>query len=437
MTIKIQIKEAPKEFPQYDEVDLSPECLPEPVFKEMKSPDKKDPETGKVTATGITYYSAPLIHKTRGPDGKLRVDKYFQVEGPVMRSNGGIAIRRKDDGKYEASIFVSHDIENKDMAKFVGEPIDAEEFGKMPEKNVRDEEGKITEHGKESVGFMSQLHLRLLLFAFEKRDNIGIKGCRKLANFEGKFGHPLKFNCNPDGSIMLGKNPTKYWKVFLMGNPEGPGKCRKANFSMPVPISEENPDGELVLDWCFLQEVELVFKPLITFKSVYSGGDKIYIISEISSGVVLNFTPINNSCLQTITLNKVREDTALLENLQEQLAKAKEAIAKNGKPTLKLTEIEKKDEDGGKKGKGNMLKFEEDDEPKAKKTAKKQKDDEEEEEQPKKSSKKDVVIHIDDEPKKSSKKAPEEDAEITLKKPIKTKKPKEVEPEDGEPTELA
>jgi hypothetical protein len=353
-----------------------------------------------------------------------------------MRSNGGIAIRRKDDGKYEASIFVSHDIENKEMAKFVGEPMDAADFAAMPEKNVVNEEGIVTEKGKESVGFMSQLHLRLLLFAFDKRDNIGIKGCRKLANFEGKFGHPLKFNCNPDGSIMLGKNPTKYWKVFLMGNPEG--KCRKANFSMPVPISEENPDGELVMDWCFLQEVELVFKPLLTFKSLYSGGDKIYIISEISSGVIISFTPINNACLQTITLNKLREDPSLLQSLQEQLAKAKETIAKNGKPTLKLTEIvEKKDEDGEKKTKGgNSLKFEEDDEPKNKKSSKKSKDEEEDDEpKNKKSSKKDVVIDIDDEPKKNSKKATDEDGEVTLKKPNKLKKAKDVE-EDGA-TELA
>lgn len=420
MSSKIVVKEAPKEFPQYDEVDLSPECLPKPVFKEMKSQGTLDPETGKMKGAGIPYYSAQLIHKTRGKDGKLRVDKSFQVEGPVTRANGGIVVKKKDNGKYEACIFVSHNIEDPEMAKFVGEPMDAADFSAMPEKNVVNEEGIITEKGRESVGFLSQLHLRLLLFAFEERGNIGITDCRKLANFEGKFKHPLKFTCNPDGTIMLGKNPTKYWKLFLLGNPEG--KCRKANFSIPCPITDETPDGEQVLDWCFLQDVELVFRPLYTFKSIYCGSDKLSIQCEISSGVVYSFTPINNSCLQTVTLSKAREDTAMIQNLQEQLAKAREQLAKNGKPTLKLTtDIEKKDEKKDEK-KGNSLVFE--DEPK--KNSKK----EDAEDDNKKSKKKEVAE--DDDNKKSKK--PVEEEPIVLKKSSKSKKVVE---EDGQGDELA
>lgn len=398
---KILVKEAPKEFLQYNEVDLSPECLPNPIFKEMKSPPELDPSTGKQIKAGVGYYTAPLIHKTRGKDGKLRVDRAFQVEGPIMTSEGGIVVRKKAGKGYEASVWVPHDLEKKEMSDFIGEPIDAADFAKMPEKNTVNEEGIITENGKESVGFLSQLHLRLLLFAFDKRADIGISDCKKLANFEGKFKHPLKFTYNPDGTVMLGKNPTKYWKVFLLGNPEG--KCKRAPFSIPVPISEEYPEGEQVMDWCFLQDVRLIFRPLITFKSIYCGSDKLSIQCEISSGVVYSFEPLNNNCLQTITLSKAREDTSLIQTLQEQLAKAREQLTKNGKPTLKLAEA--LEEKGEEKKSGLQLKNDEpkkSEEPKtSKKASKKIEESEEEEEEP-----------------------------VTLKKSSKLKKSKETEAED-------
>jgi hypothetical protein len=373
---KLITEEKVKEFLQYDKVELDPESFPEPEFEKKTPKAGVDPETGK-TEEVIPYYSAPLIHKTRGADGKYRTDQKFEVEGPILTSDGGIVVR-KAKGKYQASVWVSHDLDNEMVKNFCGAPIDASDFMKMPEKTITDEEGEVTP-GKDSLGFFSQLYLRCVCYAFAKRDKIGVTGCKGIAGFEALFKHPLKWTYNPDGTPMDGRNPSKYYNVFLLGDPSNKG--RKAPFAMPVEECKEFPTGEMELDWCLLQDVRLSFRPLLEFASIYCGGGKLSIQVKIKSAVVYGFPRLSNTCQQKVTLAEARKDGDLLSTLKEQLAKAREMMASSG-GGLKLAEpIKKKDGE------------EEEAKPVVKAAAKtkaktiKLEEEEEEEEQPKKNKK--------------------------------------------------
>ena len=318
-------EEKVKTFLQYNTIELDPESFPEPEF-EKKTPEPGiDSETGKPEKV-IPYYSAPLIHRTRQPNGKMVTDQYFEVEGPRLISNGGLLIR-KDKGKYAASILVSHSQDDKEVRAFCGDPIDGADFMKMPEEAATDDEGnKIP--GRNSLGFWSQVYLRCLCYCFDKRDKIGIKGCKGIAGFEALFSNPLRWTTNPDGSIMEGRDPTKFYKVNLFGDPAT--TKRKASFAMAVEVSKEFPDGTMDLDWALLQNVRLDFKPLFIIKSIYAGGKGLSIQLSVKSAVVFGFTPIDMSCQQKTALSEQRKDGDLLKSLQEQLAKAREMIAANG-----------------------------------------------------------------------------------------------------------
>src|SRR5579871_3951893 len=95
----------PKEFLQTSNVDLSPECFPKPVFDRKTVTPKVDPTTN-TQEDPITYWTAPIIHKTKGVDGKIRTDSKFEVEGPILTSEGGIVVKKKG-GRYLASVWVS------------------------------------------------------------------------------------------------------------------------------------------------------------------------------------------------------------------------------------------------------------------------------------------------------------------------------------------
>lgn len=400
-------EEKVRTFLQYNTIELDPESFPEPEF-EKKTPEPGiDPETGKPEKV-IPYYSAPLVHRTRQPNGKMVTDQYFEVEGPRLISNGGLLVR-KDKGKYAASILVSHSQDDKEVRAFCGDPIDGADFMKMAEKTTTDEEGN-TVPGKESLGFWSQLYLRCLCYCFLKRDKIGIRDCKGIAGFEALFTNPIRWTTNPDGSIMEGRDPTKFYKVNLFGDPTT--TKRKASFAMAVEVSKEFPDGTMDLDWALLQNVRLDFKPLFIIKSIYAGGKGLSIQLTIKSAVVFGFTPIDMSCQQKTALSEQRKDGNLLKSLQEQLARAREMIAANG-GGIKLAEPIKSKEEKEEEAKSGG---------KAKKVVKKiDLDEEEEQEEKSVKSKKSVAGTLKKPPKKKVESADEAE-EVEEEKPKKTKK---------------
>lgn len=300
---------------QWSDIKLTPEYFPDPVFARQQSEPKTDPETGKISQA--TYYSAPLAIKIKDPEsGKLRQLPFFEFEGPIMKSAGGINIRR-ENGRVQASIWTSLNLQDKenDMLSFTGFPMDPDDWEKMPEISTEDEEGR------DKVGFLTQLHMRCMSAAYKDRKSIGVDGIKNRSAFEGVFKSPLRWNTNQEGQVVEGSNPNRYWNIFLRGDPDKKGH-RKAPFSIPA----DNKEGELTLPWSVLQDAEVTFKPLIRVKSIYAGGGKLSFQMEIMSAVVYDFVRLNSRSAQTGTIKALSADKALVTKLAEQLAAVKMAL---------------------------------------------------------------------------------------------------------------
>src|SRR5258706_391923 len=177
MLVSKNIKSAkePKVFLQYDTIKLGPENFPEPSFDKKQSKPKIDPETGEL-GEQITYFSAPLIYKKADSKGRLVAEQFFDVEGPIMVSKGGIVVK-KDGARFRASIWCSHPLKDPVMARYCGFPVEPADFEKMAEESTDETPGK------DSVGFLTQFYLRCLLASFKVRKAIGVDA-KKIEGFE-------------------------------------------------------------------------------------------------------------------------------------------------------------------------------------------------------------------------------------------------------------
>lgn len=295
---------------QYSNVDLSPECFPEPAFEKKLFQPIMDPETGRM-GHPCPYYIAPLIHKTRDSKGRLRTDTKFLVEGPILSSVGGIQLRKGSNNKYVASIPVLHDIYDEEIRKYCGIPMDAKQFAKLPVDT------------KSTIGFLTQLYLRCISYVFDNRNKLDLH-VRCIEALEAYFVNTLKWENDIDGELIEGRSPFRWYPILLKGNISNPNHI-KAPFSIPCKKTPNNRKGQIVLPWSRLQNVELRFRPLLEFTHIDVINDKITIQSRIISAVVYGFTSISTICRQEVALANAREDEDLLQELQYDLEDSIEA----------------------------------------------------------------------------------------------------------------
>lgn len=294
-------------FP-YDQITLNEQTFPKLVFERKESQQKPDPETGKLSDK-VTYYSAPLAFNYKNPkNGKMMRAPRMLIQGPKMKSNGGIQLK-ENNGRMQASMWCSHDMTDEKINNFIGYPVEPDDWIKMPDISTDEEDGR------DSIGFMSNLHQMCMDSAYECRGSIGVTGIKNRSAFEAIFKNPYKFRHNPDGTVVPGCNPSKYYNLYLMGDIRKKGH-RKAIMSIPA----NNKDGETVLDWAFLKDADVEFIPLFNFKSVYCGGGKLSLQMEIVSAVITSFVKQDSKGKQVETIQALREDKALLNTLQDQLA---------------------------------------------------------------------------------------------------------------------
>jgi hypothetical protein len=330
-----------------NEIDLSsPKSFPEIIFEKKQTQPKPDPETGK-TEKPQTYNTAPLIYNHFNKKTKKYVPQTrWLVKGPVMTSRGGIVAESKQ-GRWGAYILCSSlDPKDPGMSEFLGSPLDLSAWLKMPEESTDDTVGR------DAIGFMQNLHLRCMEYAFPVRKNLGMDSVKKADSFESVFKSPIKWKTDANGNPVEGAPASAFWKVFLMGDPNKL-TTRKATFSIPDPSSKT---GETVLPWRYLQECEMTFEPLLLIKSCYAGGGKGSIQIEIVSAVVHDFKRLNSEGQQKELIEKYTEDTTLVSKLAEQLEQMKELL---GDTTSNST---KKSTDEGKKKLPSKSKKDDDDE---------------------------------------------------------------------------
>jgi hypothetical protein len=288
---------------QYNNVDLNPDAFPAPIFEKKLFPGQMDPETGRVEEI-FPVYTAPLIHNTKDAKGKYRQDKFFEVEGPLLTSETGIEISyNQNRNKYQATCQVQHDLSNEDISNFCGIPMENKDFDDL------------SEEGKSKVGFMSQLYYRCLYYAYRERNKLGIRA-NNINSFEACFPPLIKWDYNSNGEPLEGRNPYKRYRVLLKGDLRY--NHTKAVFSIPAKKDKNNKRGEIVLPWRKMQDVQLIFRPLLRFIDINCGAGRITINCQIVSAVVYGFTKVTLFCRQEATLALAREDEDLLEQLLEQ-----------------------------------------------------------------------------------------------------------------------
>jgi hypothetical protein len=296
--------------------NLNSETFPPPVFQKKLSKPKVDKETGKTEQ--VSYYSANLsaCYKDKKSGEVIKCDQIF-VEGPLLETANGIYTKKNNDA-WGASILVQLPLSNSELDSFAGPPIDMDAWESMPEETTTDSKGK-TIPGKDSVGFMQQLRYRCLDAAFLARGGIEIRGVRNKDGFEPLFKNPLRWQTNPEtGIIREGTDPAMYINLKLYGNPLTAGQGSKAVFSMPVTDTSLSNTGELTIDWKYLTNAKIQFRPVFYISSVTCAAGKLSIKIQMVSAVVHSFEPSVADSMQRETIRALAQDTTVVSKLAQQ-----------------------------------------------------------------------------------------------------------------------
>ena len=127
-----------------------------------------------------------------------------------MRSRGGINFEQKGK-RWSAYISVSLDPKQDGILDFTGKPVELSKWIDMPEKSTKNV------IGRDKMGFMSNLHLRCMEYAFEDRQDYGLGGAGKLDSFDTIFTSPIKWNLKDNqGNVMEGSTLEHLSKFLFM-----------------------------------------------------------------------------------------------------------------------------------------------------------------------------------------------------------------------------
>ncbi len=299
------------------EINLSNEkSFPQPIYEKKSTQPKPDPETGK-TEKPQQYNEAPLIYKHYNKQTKKyeKQDRWL-VQGPVMKSRGGLVWEKKGNRWGCYILCNSLDLKTEGMLEFLGNQVDLSDWMKMPEVSTDETVGR------DSVGLIMNLYLRCAEGAYTQRKSLGMEAVKKPDGMEGVFKCPIKYPTDAQGNLIEGASPSAFWKVFLLGDPSKK-TTRKATFSVPSPDTTE---GEIVLPWEYLQDADIEFQPLFNFKKIYAGGGKGSIQIEIISAVVLSLVRLNTKGEQKDLIAKYNKNEQLTSKLADQLAQMAELM---------------------------------------------------------------------------------------------------------------
>lgn len=270
-----------------------------------QSKPRADPNNPSAPPQSVTYQVTSLQYEYDVKDEKTgQVTKNvapLAVEAPELFSPMGIATKFNSNGYEAASLFTIFDFRKGEVKNFCS-------LGES--------------HTGMAAGFWQQLYSWCLNRIWELRSQIPtVQRLPAKEALLGMFAYPIYFSRDPStGDVVSGSNPSKYFNLLCRGKP-GSAMRKETLFKAPIVTGEVGGKKQFqTIPWDLLKNVEMVFKPVITFKQLYIGGGKVSLQFEITSAVVKSATPINSTSAQKESLNEYAADASVAAAITEQIA---------------------------------------------------------------------------------------------------------------------
>ena len=323
--------------------EFNPTCMVKTSLDSKQSKPKLDPQNPTAGLQSVSYHVSQILYEYSSTDQKgnpCKVVAPLAVECPELYSPIGILSKINVQGYETASLFTVFDMTKQDIKSFCS-------LGK--------------EHSGLDPGFWQVFYKWCMQRVWELRSQIPtVARLPAIEALLGMFAYPLYFARDPVSSqVMVGSNPSKYFNLLCHGQS---GSVTRKETLFKAPISDGDVAGKKqfrTIPWKYLQSVEMVFMPIITFKQLYIGGGKVTLQFEITSAVVKHVIPINSSCAQDSTLAEYESNddvrntiTAQIDVLTRRLVNSRldETSLQSRDDTMQTSKTQKQNEaDNGQK----------------------------------------------------------------------------------------
>lgn len=238
----------------------------------------------------------------------------FLMEFPELCSRSGIKI--VNTGKFpRASIMLNFDLKSESNLSFV----------EFPDHNGQ-------------TGTMWRMYDRILDVMFKLKGGLGLGPVKQKDHLTMTLPNPIYWPRDEATSELIkGRDPMKWVDLIYYDG----GKIR-TQFYLPI----RGPDGKFpVVDWADLQDVTMMFRPLIEVRQIYVG-TKSQIKMRMKSAIITKLQKNNSVAPQLKSLEEMQADIAGIERIrqeyQELLRLNRENDEKKDQPANESKQIEYK-----------------------------------------------------------------------------------------------
>lgn len=285
-------------FTEFNPANMVPASL-----DAKQSKPRVDPANPGAGAQSVSYHVTALLYEYDVVDQRgnpAKVVAPLSVEAPELYSPQGIQSKINAQGFETASLFTVFDMTKDDVKAFCS-------LG--------------PEHTGMAAGFWQVFYKWCMERVWALRMNIPtVARLPAPEALLGMFNYPLFFTRDPATSkVTAGSNPSKYFNLLCYGKP---GSATRKETLFKVPITDGEVAGKKqyrTLPWSILRSVEMIYKPIITFKQLYIGGGKITLQFEISSAVVRHVVPINSESVQDSSLAEYESNDTVRSTIAAQI----------------------------------------------------------------------------------------------------------------------
>jgi hypothetical protein len=262
--------------------------------------DEKNPQAG---AQSVSYQVTSMQYEytVKDKDGKeCKIVGPLAIEGPELVSKTGITTKLNASGFESASLFTTFNLLDPEVKSFCS----------LGEKHCG-----LTE------GFWQLIYKWCLDRIWELRGQIPtVQRLPAKEALLGMFAYPIFFARDPSTSeVVSGANPSKYFNLMCYGK-SGSASRKETLFKVPISTGEVAGIKQYqTLQWKYLSEVEMVYRPIIKFKQLYIGGGKVTMQFEITSAVVTSAVPVNSTSAQKDTLASYEADSRVHDAIVAQI----------------------------------------------------------------------------------------------------------------------
>jgi hypothetical protein len=187
------------------------------------------------------YLSSSIMYEYDCKDG-TKVVEPLCIQAPDLYSPTGIVIKSTE----KASIYTSFDVSKPEVAAFVS-----------------------------PTGFWQKLYDASTNHVWSAKDSLKLNLSRK-SHMESIFNYPITFRRDQNGEIIPNKNPCKYFTLNT-------SKIHHTKFLVPMPGGMSKYK---TLGWDMLHDVNMTFKPIITFTNIIFVGRTVFLQYNIKTAIV-------------------------------------------------------------------------------------------------------------------------------------------------------